>query len=301
MSWAEELIEPARIRAHPRLAYLYQVASVCYLTGRPEQGLAYVESMAMAKRDGCVEVPFGLEGLAGGVYLMVGQPQRYIEWCREYLDRGFDTHGLTRSALVNALVFAGSTDEAINVADGLIEDAEATGNPWALSYALLSYGFAYQESDPLRALDAARRGFETARDSGNRFNESHMANLLAGLEVKRGDPLAALDDLTLAICNYQDAGSVGFLSSPLAYLAQILHQVGHFDSAAVVASFAALNPMTITSIPQLTDTIRHIRASLDPHRYAVLARKGETMTPSAMVTYAYEQIDQARTELGHRR
>ena len=31
--------------------------------------------------------------------------------------------------------------------------------------------------------------------------------------------------------------------------------------------------------------------------YESLARKGETMTTAAMVTYAYDQIDQARTEL----
>jgi hypothetical protein len=128
-----------------------------------------------------------------------------------------------------------------------------------------------------------------------------MANLLAGLELKRGDPLAALDGLTLAIRNYQDAGSVAFLNSPVAYLAQILDRVRHFDSAAVVASFAALNPMTVVSIPQLTDTISHIRASLDAQRYEVLARKGATMTPSAMVTFAYDQIDQVRTELEQRR
>jgi len=29
----------------------------------------------------------------------------------------------------------------------------------------------------------------------------------------------------------------------------------------------------------------------------LLARKGETMTTATMVTYAYDQIDQARTEL----
>ena len=29
----------------------------------------------------------------------------------------------------------------------------------------------------------------------------------------------------------------------------------------------------------------------------LLARKGETMTTAAMVTYAYDQIDQTRTEL----
>jgi hypothetical protein len=31
--------------------------------------------------------------------------------------------------------------------------------------------------------------------------------------------------------------------------------------------------------------------------YESLARKGETMTTAAMVAYAYDQIDQARTEL----
>jgi hypothetical protein len=31
--------------------------------------------------------------------------------------------------------------------------------------------------------------------------------------------------------------------------------------------------------------------------YESLARKGETMTTAAMVTYAYDQIDQARTKL----
>jgi hypothetical protein len=33
--------------------------------------------------------------------------------------------------------------------------------------------------------------------------------------------------------------------------------------------------------------------------YESLARKGETMTTAAIVTYAYDQIDQARTTLGH--
>ena len=133
-TWAEELIEPARTQAHPRLAWLYLVASVCYLTGRGERGVAYAEAIPTAKRDGGVEIPFGFEGLAGGAYLSIGQPAGYVEWCRNYLDG--DTHGLTRSALVNALVFAGSADHAIIAADGLVEAAEATDNPWALAYAL---------------------------------------------------------------------------------------------------------------------------------------------------------------------
>ena len=39
MAWAEELIESARAVDHPRLAFLYAIASLCYMTGRIEEGV----------------------------------------------------------------------------------------------------------------------------------------------------------------------------------------------------------------------------------------------------------------------
>jgi hypothetical protein len=41
----------------------------------------------------------------------------------------------------------------------------------------------------------------------------------------------------------------------------------------------------------------HLRDVRGDQTYESLARKGETMTTAAMATYAYDQIDQARTEL----
>ena len=93
------------------------------------------------------------------------------------------------------------------VAKDLIDAADAIRNPWALSFALLAYGIACCDADPVRARDALRRGLVIAQDSGNRYNESHLANLLARLEARHGDPLAALDYLTLAIRNYHDSGN----------------------------------------------------------------------------------------------
>jgi hypothetical protein len=43
--------------------------------------------------------------------------------------------------------------------------------------------------------------------------------------------------------------------------------------------------------------IAHLRDILGEEHYESLARKGETMTTAKMVTHAYDQIDQARTEL----
>ena len=46
-----------------------------------------------------------------------------------------------------------------------------------------------------------------AQGSGNRLNETYIAQMLARLETEHGDPLAALDYTTLAIRNHHDSGN----------------------------------------------------------------------------------------------
>jgi hypothetical protein len=65
----------------------------------------------------------------------------------------------------------------------------------------------------------------------------------------------------------------------------------------MVASFAALTPVTAAAFPEINAVIAHVRGELSDARYESLARKGEGMTTAAIVTYAYDQIDQARTAL----
>ena len=78
-----------------------------------------------------------------------------------------------------------------------------------------------------------------AQDSGNRYNESHLANVLGRLEARHGDPMAALDYLTLAIRNYHDSGNVHRVCAyPLAVLAASLDRLGHYEPAATIAGFA---------------------------------------------------------------
>ena len=134
-----------------------------------------------------------------------------------------------------------------------------------------------------------------AQDSGNRFVESQLATALSQLEPEYGDPLAALDDITLAIRNFYDSGNVAYIPIALQTLALFLDRLGRLEPAATIAGFA-LNPLTAT-LPEFSAAIAHLRDVLGDQTYESLARKGETMTTAAMVTYAYDQIDQARTEL----
>jgi len=298
MAWAEELIEPARAVDHPRLAFLYVIASQCFMTGRIEEAVGYSEAGQTVIGTGHYEVPFGLEGALGTVYLVIGQPERCVEWCRAQPARGHDTHTLTRTFLVLALTVAGAGEEARAAANGLIEATEATHNPYALATALSAYGFAFGDADRVRALEALRRGLVIAQDSGNRLTESSLTIVLSGLEPEHGDPLAALDHITLGIRNCYDSADVGFIPSALATLAVFFDRLGRLEPAATIAGFA-FNPLTASTIPQLSTVIAHLREVLGEATYESLARKGETMTTAAMATHAYDQIDQARTELEH--
>jgi predicted ATPase len=299
MAWAEALIEPARAADHPRLAFLYAIASQCFTTGRIETAVGYSDAGQLVLDRTREALPYGSEGMLGAVYLVIGQPERLAECCRAHLARRRDTHVYIRAWLVAALSLAGSGGEAMDSADGLIEAADATGNPFFLTWALLAHGAALRHAEPVEALNALSRGLVIAQDSGNRTQASVLAHGVALLEAERGDTVSAFDHLTLAIRNFHNAGDTTTIRVPLAILAVLFDRLGRYEPAATVAGFA-LSPMAAAAFPEFTTAITHLREVLGEATYESLARKGETMTTAEMATYAYDQIDQARTELEHK-
>jgi predicted ATPase len=296
IAWAEELIEPARAVDHPRLAFLYVIASQCYTTGRIEAAVGYSDAGQIVLGSSREALPGGIEAMLGFVHLAIGQPERLAELCRAQLARRRDTHVLIRAWLVSALAVAGSGGEAMDSADGLIEAAEATGNPFLLAFALGVYSVTFRDADPVGALNAVGRGLVIALDSGNRAAVSLLANNLAQLEVEHGDTVSALDHLVLAIRNFHNAGDTTTIRGPLAVLAALFDRLERYEPAATIAGFA-LSPLSAAAIPEISTAITHLRDVLGEATYESLARKGETMTTAETATYAYDQIDQARAEL----
>ncbi|OBK95730.1 cyclase [Mycobacterium sp. 1165178.9] len=295
--WAEEVIEAARAADHPRLAEIYAVASLCYLTGRLDEGVHYTD----AARDVLLErrgaLPSHLEGMIGGAYMSSGHPERWVEWCRAQPQDGPDINVLNRTSLIFGLVNGGgSLDEAIEATKGLVEAAEATANPFMLSFALYADSFAFRETDPDRALDAARRGLMIAQDSGNRLSETQLVLNLGRLEAMHGDIASAFDHLSQAIRTMHDSGDVTTITTPLAALAALFDRLGRHEPAATIAGFA-LSPLSALATPEINTAIAHLRDVLGDQTYESLARKGALMTRAAVARYAYDQIDQARAQL----
>ena len=124
-----------------------------------------------------------------------------------------------------------------------------------------------------------------------------LAATLARLEAEHGDPLAALDYVTLAIRNYHDAGNTAKMRAPLAVLAALFRPARTPPTGGHHRRVRLRSPAPQRGVPEINTAIAHLRDVLGDQTYESLARKGETMTTAAMVTYAYDQIDQARAEL----
>jgi hypothetical protein len=77
IAWAEELIEPARAD-HPRLAFLYGMASHCFSPGRIEAAVRYADASQQVIASGRYKVPFGLEAALGVACVVIGQPERCV-------------------------------------------------------------------------------------------------------------------------------------------------------------------------------------------------------------------------------
>jgi predicted ATPase/class 3 adenylate cyclase len=295
--WAEELLEPAKAVGHRRLAQLYVMASLCYLVGRSEDALRYSEAGQAALHTGLFDgVPYDAEVWSGVPYLITGAPGRCVEMCRVVMTRAVGSHTYAHACMVVALTVTGAHDEAVAASAGLIDAARATDNPAVASWALLSFGYAHRDYEPAAAYDAFQRGLKIARDTGNRQVESSLADSLARLAAKQGEPMNALDLLTAAIRNFRDSGGFSLMTSPLAILAALFDRLGRHEPAATISGFA-ITPLTQNAFPEINTTVAHLREVLGDETYESLARKGVTMTNAAMAQYAFDQIDQARAEL----
>jgi hypothetical protein len=226
---------------------------------------------------------------------LLGQVEKAVEWESAYLDSQSDPITICRSNRVLQLVMAGRNDDAMAAAPAVLAAAETTGNPYALCSALLAYGFAFRDVDPVKALDVMRRGLAIAHDSGNRGAEAYLAVNIGYIETRRGNGRGALENLTLALRINRDSGSAMAIRSPLAALVEVLRGLGCHAQAATIAGYA-VSPMTLAAYPEMTTIIEHLRQVLGNDSYVALARRGETMTTAGIATYAFEQIEQARAK-----
>ncbi|KUI44708.1 cyclase [Mycobacterium sp. GA-1199] len=290
VSWAEEILEPARQTAHPQLAMLYVAAAQCSVAGRVDDFLRYSRAALAAMESGRYDpVPDAM-----GATIHAGYMMKDAEWCVEHLRTliasDSENRLYSRQSLVFALAISGRVDEAIAATEGLLVDAEATGNPHLHSAGLLAYGFAYRDLDPDAAYEAHLKGLSIAQNTGNRQIASIHAVSLGRIATMRGNPLEACGFLAQAIHNYFDSGSFYMMTAPVLVLATLLCRLGDHEAAATMAGFVVDSDASST-YPEIGGTVAHLREALGDARYEALSRRGRSMGNAALAAYALETID----------
>jgi hypothetical protein len=298
ITWAEELIEPAKAVEYRRLAHLYMMAALCQIVGRLEDFFGYSQAGQAAIESGRFdEVEEEFEATIGSGYLTTGQPELAIELCNKIIGRRVGSHTYARMCLVLALIMTGANAEALAASQDLLAAPEVTNNPSVAAYALQAYGWAHLDGDPTAASAALRRGLKIAQDSRSREMEAGLAVMLSRLAAANGETLDAFDFLSSAIHHYYDSGGFSYMPGPLAVLAAHFDRLGHFEAAATISGTAA-TPLTRTALPEIESAICHLRAVLGDAAYESFARAGQDMANGVMVTYALDQIDRVRAEFG---
>ncbi len=297
ITWAEELVGPAVAADHRRLVQLCVMAAQCFSAGRLDDAVGYIDVATSAiERGGYTPVPFEYESVLGSPYHMTGKPEKTAALVREAIARSSGARTFPRAMLTVALANGGEFDEAMAIAGDLPEDAEAIGNPQLKALVLMAYTWAYSDADPASAYDVGRRAMKIAHDTGNRYVESTISVGLSRLAASLGEPIEAIDHLVFAIRSFQDSGSLLLVTGPLAAVAILLDRFGRHEAAATIMGFGDV-PGSRLVFAEVDSAIAHLREVLGDESYESFARRGSTMTTAAMVTYAFDQIDQTRAEL----
>ncbi|OMB99738.1 cyclase [Mycobacterium sp. NS-7484] len=297
LGWVEEILPAARTARHRRLAQLLVGATNCAALGRVDDFNEYAEASRSAIEDGDFDdVGDEFSCVVAAGYNTTGRPDRAIEWCRATIARLPQRHTASQAVLSVTLAVCGAAQEAINESARLPTDAESTANPALAGAALLGYGWARRETDPVSANQALCRGWALAEESGDRQQASIFACLLAGLAADRGETAGALDYITQAVRHYYDSGTVELMRNSLGLLTALLVRLGEQQPAAIISGFAS-TAMARASFPEIDAAITDLRRTFGDDGYGSLASAGASMTASEVANYAFEQIGRLRSEL----
>ena len=134
-------------------------------------------------------------------------------------------------------------------------------------------------------------------DSGNRVNESHLAMSSGPSEAEARRPAGRARSRHSGDPQLPRLGQHRHSAFRLGYVSPPFSTGSDATNRRPPSPVSPSSPLTAAAFPKLNTAIAHLRDVLGDQTYESLARKGETMTTAAMVTYAYDQIDQARAEL----
>jgi tetratricopeptide (TPR) repeat protein len=293
VGWAEEILVAASDADVRQLPRLYNAASNCLYTGRPDVAVGYAQTAIALEADDRYDPFIGFfspRGREAEAHRFAGRNDRRLEIYRDLAAQPGPERVMPLAGLLYALPEVGRAAEARSIADEALRAARASGHPLAISYALHGYGRAFAETDPERALIAMRQAIALAREHGLGFFEALFARDLASIEAVYGDPDEGLRLFDVSIEAFHRAGNAGSLGLTLANLTMYLDDIGQPSVAATLHGSSTGYP-GINTLPKLPSTVEHLRLVLGETEFTKYVAAGADMEPADAVRYARQQIE----------
>ena len=202
------------------------------------------------------------------------------------------SHVLQR--LAQPFAYAGLHDEALDLTTRAVAEAESSGSPTAMAWALYVHGEAQSGVDPEAALATYGRALVQAKAVDNAFLLGLLSVALASAQARHGEPTEALSQFRETILWWRDAGGWTFLSTTLRNLGEFLSKLDRPEEAVLVR--CALEHLQFTSGTGGVDADRdqslrrELTDRLGPERFAQLRAESENLTREALVELALDTI-----------
>jgi predicted ATPase/class 3 adenylate cyclase len=299
IGWAEEILNGAIKADIDQLPLLYTAASLCLLTGRPEDGVRYSKTAIALEADARYRgLPPGIASFfEAASENFAGRIERSVEIlarCAVELPPGTG-HAACAALHVLGLALAGRPAEAMQIADQSLAEARAYGNPVWVGTALYGLAGALAPTDPVRALTVYREGLDYCQEHRILYLAGMGIRDAAWLETLHGDTRQGLELFESAIDLFYGAGDHGTLSETLAKLAVCLDDRDQCaDAATLVGANMRHGALAVPSLPKAID---HMRTTLGEGTFEAQVAIGKEMDVVDAVTYARGRIRHMRQSL----
>jgi len=160
--------------------------------------------------------------------------------------------------------------------------------------------------DPDRALTALDESIALTRAGANDGAYGAALSQAAAIRARRGERLAAIEELHEAIAHSHEVGDRLNLTAALRRAGGIVGELGYAHLAAVFAGITAgenFGVLMMVPLPgeeiAFNDSVDvRVREELGSPIYEAATARGAALTTSEIVSYTLDELDRIQTELG---
>lgn len=204
------------------------------------------------------------------------------------------SHVLMR--LGQPFAYGGHHTEALEMTTRAVTEAERSGSPTAMAWALYTHGEAQMGTDPDGAIASYEEALVRARMVDNTFMFGLVAVGLATAQARHGEPLESLRQFRETITWWRDAGGWAFLSTTLRNFGEFLAQLDRPEQAVLVR--CALEHLKDSSGTGGVDAHRdaglrrQLTERLGSERFEELRVESQGLSQDRLVTLALDTISE---------